>query len=195
MLVRNAQFARGVAVHDVRGPHGVQFFRHAFAAHVATSGLELKCVAGHARIGAAHHNVDGAQLQLHARVRTEVFARAAHGAQPAGFTAGHGNLKNRAARRIKIVQFFFRFSEKGRPEKFNSLANVVGSQFGRGKGHKWLPQELLYPSYSRYCTRRMRPSTLEFGGRCRSDKGREPPDLYKNNGWKRIESYYNSGFT
>jgi hypothetical protein len=107
VFVRNAQFARGVSVHDVRRPHGLQFLRHAFAAHVSTARLKLESVAGDTRIVAAQNNVDRAQLQLHARFRVEVFARTAHRPQPTRFAAAHGHLKNGAARRVKIVQFFF----------------------------------------------------------------------------------------
>src|SRR5579863_2507710 len=106
MLVRDAKFARGVAVHDVRGTHSLKLFRQAFAPYVAARRLELKRVARHSGVVPAKNNVNWAKFQLHTRVRVEVFAGAAHRSQPPWFAAAHGDLKYGAARRVEIVQLF-----------------------------------------------------------------------------------------
>src|SRR6267143_1820846 len=62
------------------------------------------------------------------RVGTEVFSGAAHRAQAAGFSAAHGDLKNRTSRRIVGIQEVFRLGKKRGPEKFNRFAHLLVRQ-------------------------------------------------------------------
>jgi hypothetical protein len=54
MLVSDSEFAGSVAMHDVRGSDGLEFFLGAFAAaNVTAAGLELERITGDAGISSA----------------------------------------------------------------------------------------------------------------------------------------------
>ncbi len=121
--MKNAQLPLTVSLKDMSGAHKIELFFDTFA-DVTAGGLKMKRVA---RIAADQHDIDGTEFYSHARVWTEVFSGAAHRAQTAGFSAAHGDLKNRTSRRIVGIQEVFRLGKKRGPEKFNRFAYLLAS--------------------------------------------------------------------
>jgi hypothetical protein len=162
--VKDPQLALGVSVKDVGGADKVEFFFDALAAaNIASVGPKVKSVAGNSCVGTNQYDIDWAQLQFHARVWTEVFSRAAQRTQAAGFGAAHGNLKNRASRRVVRIEEIFRLSEKRGPEKLNRFADLLVRQFFQG--------DLSYTATMRrfhlglpYCSRLCRGHLLDVMG-------------------------------
>jgi hypothetical protein len=131
--MKDPQSALGVSVKDVSSADKIELFFDALAsANIAAFGPKMKSVAGNSRIGTNHYDIDRAELQLHSRVRTEIFSGAAQRTQTPGFGAAHSNLKDRASRRVIRIQQIFRLSEKRGPEKLNRFAYLLVRQLFQG---------------------------------------------------------------
>src|SRR5579885_2887618 len=144
-LVNDLQNALAIPVQHVRGAHNLELLLDALSASEVSPGrLELKRIAGNCRVRSAQHHVNRSQLNVHSRIRIEIFARPPHRAEPPRLAPAHRNLKHRAARSVKCVQRILGLGEKRRPESLDGFPRLFCCDFLQGNPR--MKFSLSYPA-------------------------------------------------